>query len=109
MLMVATFGIISTGPGFTLFGLVPLSTIDSGGLFGTAAEKAYIAYGLLVGLAFGPVQASSRSYLARSVSRRGRPLFRHLRTVRPRHQLHGDVVLLADDLLTARPASAWQR
>ena len=39
-----------------------------GGLFGTAAEKAYIGYGLLIGLAFGPVQASSRSYLARSVS-----------------------------------------
>ena len=68
MLTVAAFGIISTGPGFTLFGLVSLSTQDSGGLFGTAAEKAYILYGLLVGLAFGPVQASSRSYLARSVS-----------------------------------------
>jgi UMF1 family MFS transporter len=68
MLTIAAFGIISTGPGFTLFGLVPLSTYDSGGLFGTAAEKAYILYGLLVGLAFGPVQASSRSYLARSVS-----------------------------------------
>ena len=67
MLLVATIGIISTGPGFTLFGLVPLSTADSGGLFGTAAEKAYILYGLLIGLAFGPVQASSRSYLARSV------------------------------------------
>ena len=40
----------------------------SGALFGTAAEKAYILYGLLVGIAFGPVQASSRSYLARSVS-----------------------------------------
>ena len=40
---------------------------DTGGLFGTPAEKAYIAFGLLVGLAFGPVQASSRSYLARSV------------------------------------------
>lgn len=68
MLLLATIGIISTGPGYTLFGLVPLSTADSGGLFGTAAEKAYILYGLLIGLAFGPVQASSRSYLARSVS-----------------------------------------
>jgi MFS transporter, UMF1 family len=68
MLTIAAFGIISTGPGFTLFGLVPLSTEDAGGLFGTAAEKAYIFYGLLIGLAFGPVQASSRSYLARSVS-----------------------------------------
>lgn len=68
MLLVATIGIISTGPGFTLFGLVKLSTENAGGLFGTAAEKAYILYGLLIGLAFGPVQASSRSYLARSVS-----------------------------------------
>jgi UMF1 family MFS transporter len=68
LLTLATIGIVSTAPGFTLFGLVPLSTDDSGGLFGTAAEKAYIGYGLLIGLAFGPVQASSRSYLARSVS-----------------------------------------
>ncbi len=68
MLLLATIGIVSTGPGYTLFGLVSLSAADSGGLFGTAAEKAYIGYGLLIGLAFGPVQASSRSYLARSVS-----------------------------------------
>jgi UMF1 family MFS transporter len=68
MLLFATVGIISTGPGFTLFGYLPLPPGDSGGLFGTAAEKAYILYGLLIGLAFGPVQASSRSYLARSVS-----------------------------------------
>ncbi|PDT51976.1 MULTISPECIES: MFS transporter [Sinorhizobium] len=67
-LTIATLGIVSTGPSFTLFGLVPLPTADSSGLFGTAAEKAYILYGLLVGIAFGPVQASSRSYLARSVS-----------------------------------------
>ncbi len=68
ILMVATLGIISTGPGYTLFGLLPLATTDSGGLFGTAAEKAYIVFGLLIGIAFGPVQASSRAYLARSVS-----------------------------------------
>lgn len=67
-LLVATLGLVSTGPGFTLFGLVPLGGADGGGLFGTAAEKAYIGWGLLVGLAFGPVQASSRSWLARSVA-----------------------------------------
>jgi UMF1 family MFS transporter len=67
-LIIATLGIISTGPGYTLFGLMPLSLADSGGLFGTAAEKAYIVFGALIGLAFGPAQASSRSYLARSVS-----------------------------------------
>lgn len=68
MLVVATLGIISTGPGYTLFGALPLGNVDSGGLFGTPAEKAYILFGLLIGLAFGPVQASSRSYLARSVT-----------------------------------------
>ncbi|MBP1847152.1 UMF1 family MFS transporter [Rhizobium petrolearium] len=68
LLIIATLGIISTGPGFVFFGLLPLSTEDGGGLFGTAAEKAYILFGLLIGIAFGPVQASSRSYLARSVS-----------------------------------------
>ncbi len=56
-LIVATMGIISTGPGYSLFGLVQLSAVDSGGLFATDAEKAYIAFGLLIGLAFGPVQA----------------------------------------------------
>ncbi|MCC0016196.1 MAG: MFS transporter [Rhodobiaceae bacterium] len=66
-LVVATLGIVSTGPGYTAFGLVALDTADSGELYATAAEKAYIVFGLLIGLAFGPVQASSRSYLARSV------------------------------------------
>ncbi|MFZ1772430.1 MAG: MFS transporter, partial [Rhizobiaceae bacterium] len=54
--------------GYTLFGLMQFDPIDTGGLFATAAEKAYIAFGLLIGIAFGPVQASSRSYMARSVS-----------------------------------------
>jgi UMF1 family MFS transporter len=67
-LSLATVGIVSTGPGFTLLGALPLSVEDSGGMFGTAAEKAYILYGLLIGIAFGPVQASSRSYMARSVT-----------------------------------------
>lgn len=66
-LIIATLGIVSTGPGYTLFGVLQLSPVDSGGLFGTAAEQAYIVFGLLIGLVFGPAQASSRSYLARSV------------------------------------------
>jgi UMF1 family MFS transporter len=67
LLLLATIGIVSTGPGYTAFGLVQLSTEDRGGFFGTAAELAYVGYGLLIGIAFGPVQASSRSYMARSV------------------------------------------
>lgn len=68
LLLLATIGIVSTGPGYTLFGALQLGTADNGGLFGTLAEKAYILYGLLIGLAFGPVQASSRAYMARSVT-----------------------------------------
>ncbi|MDF1608262.1 MFS transporter [Hoeflea sp. YIM 152468] len=68
LLLIATVGIVSTGPGFTLFGTWSLGHADSGGLFGSAAEKAYIAFGLLIGIAFGPVQASSRAYMARSVT-----------------------------------------
>lgn len=68
LLSIATIGIISTGPGYTLFGAWMMPGADSGGLFGTPAEKAYIFFGLLIGLAFGPVQASSRSYMARSVT-----------------------------------------
>ncbi|TIS97531.1 MFS transporter [Mesorhizobium sp.] len=68
LLSIATIGIVSTGPGYTLFGAWMMPGADSGGLFGTPAEKAYIFFGLLIGLAFGPVQASSRSYMARSVS-----------------------------------------
>ena len=67
-LIISTIGIVSTGPGYTLFGILQLSTVDSDALFATSAEKAYIIFGLLIGLVFGPAQASSRSYLARSVS-----------------------------------------
>ncbi|MER8483104.1 MFS transporter [Mesorhizobium sp. M1322] len=68
LLSIATIGIVSTGPGYTLFGAWMMPGADSGGLFGTPAEKAYLFFGLLIGLAFGPVQASSRSYMARSVT-----------------------------------------
>lgn len=68
ILLIATLGIISTGPGYTLFGMLYFGLDDTGGLFGTGAEKAYIVFGLLIGLVFGPVQASSRAYMARSVA-----------------------------------------
>ena len=51
LLTIATIGIVSTGPGYTLFGLLQLPGADSGGLFGTPAEKAYIGFGLLIGMA----------------------------------------------------------
>ena len=68
LLIIATIGIVSTGPTYTLFGLLTFPADGAGGLYDTAAEKIYILYGLLIGLSLGPVQASSRSYMARSVS-----------------------------------------
>jgi UMF1 family MFS transporter len=68
LLLLATLGIVSTEKGSTLFGWIQLSTADGGGIFATGAEKAYLLYGILIGLAFGPVQASSRSYLARNIT-----------------------------------------
>jgi MFS transporter, UMF1 family len=68
LLITATIGIVSTGPDYTLFGALKFSALGAGGLFDTPAEKVYILYGLLIGLSLGPVQASSRSYMARSVS-----------------------------------------
>jgi UMF1 family MFS transporter len=67
-LSLATLGIVSTGTDYTLFGAIKFAAAGGEGLFSSPAEKAYIVYGLLIGVAFGPVQASSRSYLARSVS-----------------------------------------
>ena len=67
LLIFATLGVISTGPGFTLYGLIQFEEVTSTGLFSTPAEKAYIFFCLFIGVAFGPIQASSRSYLAKSV------------------------------------------
>lgn len=65
-LIIATVGIVSTDRTSTLFGILVFAP-GGEGLFGSGAEQAYIVYGVLIGAAFGPVQASSRSYLARSV------------------------------------------
>lgn len=66
LLLIATVGIISTGTDYTLFGVLTFG-LDGEGLFATGAERAYLVYGLLIGFAFGPVQASSRSWFACSV------------------------------------------
>lgn len=68
LLVLATIGIVSTQTESTLFGLLTLPVGSSEGLFSTGAEKAYLVYGILIGIAFGPVQASSRSYLARNIT-----------------------------------------
>jgi len=67
LLLLASLCIVSTGREHTLFGLVRFGAHDGAGLFATPAEHAFLIYGLMIGAAFGPVQASSRSWFARSV------------------------------------------
>lgn len=67
-LAVAVLGIVSTGPFSTLFGLLDFGAAPAAsGLFATGAERAFLVFGVFIGLAFGPIQASSRSWLAQSV------------------------------------------
>ena len=67
LLVLATVGIVSTTPDSTLFGALRFAPSDAAGLFATPAERAFLLYGVLIGIAFGPVQASSRSALAMAV------------------------------------------
>jgi hypothetical protein len=48
LLLIASFGIVSTGTHHLLFGLVPISYPEAKGLFSTAAEDAFLVYGLMI-------------------------------------------------------------
>ncbi|MCB4916969.1 MFS transporter [Brucella intermedia] len=67
LLLIASFGIVSTGTNYFLLGLLPVGYSEGHGLFSTAAEQAFLVYGLMIGAALGPVQASARSWFARSI------------------------------------------
>ncbi len=67
LLLIASFGIVSTGTDYFLLGLLPVGYSEGNGLFSTAAEQAFLVYGLMIGAALGPVQASARSWFARSI------------------------------------------
>ncbi|WP_029003470.1 MFS transporter [Azorhizobium doebereinerae] len=62
-LFVAALGVLSLARDSLLFGLIP--TAPGTGLFGTLPEKFYLGLGLLIGLVAGPLQAASRTVLAR--------------------------------------------
>ena len=67
LLLLASVGIVSTGRDYLMFGIMPLEYLPAQGLFATPAEHAFLVYGVMLGAAFGPVQASSRSWFARSI------------------------------------------
>ena len=61
--------IVSLGRDHVLF-VVAVAPPDAGsGLFGSLPERIFVGLGLVIGAAAGPLQASSRSYLARLVPR----------------------------------------
>lgn len=67
LLLVASFGIVSTKADSLLLGLVLVDHAETKGLFSTVSEQVFLVYGLMIGAALGPVQASARSWFARSI------------------------------------------
>ncbi|MGW6778757.1 MFS transporter [Brucella pseudogrignonensis] len=67
LLLFSSLGIIATGRDYLMFGIMPLEYSPAQGLFASSAEHAFLVYGIILGAAFGPVQASSRSWFARSI------------------------------------------
>lgn len=66
-LILVCLGILSLGPEHVLFGIPTAPPRPDDGLYGSAPEKAFVALGLVIGAVAGPLQASSRSLLARLV------------------------------------------
>jgi len=65
LFIVASIGVLSIDPNEILF-FVPVAPKVAGSApFSSAGEQAYLAFAVLIGLAAGPIQASSRTLLAR--------------------------------------------
>jgi UMF1 family MFS transporter len=60
-------GILSLGREHILFAIATKPPAPEHGLFGSPPEKLFVGLGLVIGALAGPLQASSRSYLARLV------------------------------------------
>ena len=67
LLAVVCVGILSLGRTHVLFVVATAPPAPGDGLFGTTPEKLFVALGLAIGALAGPLQASSRSLLARLV------------------------------------------
>ena len=69
LLILAAVAILSIGRDYVFF-VVPVPAPRPGdGLYAATAERAYVALGLLIGLAAGPLQAASRTLLVRLAPR----------------------------------------
>ena len=65
ILLVATAAILSTGRDHILFVVPVAPPLAGGGFFAAPAERFFLAIGLVIGLAAGPMQAAARTLLVR--------------------------------------------
>lgn len=65
LLVMATIGSASVGPGEILFVIEVVPPQPGAGFFASPGEQVYLAFGIVIGLAGGPAQAASRTLLAR--------------------------------------------
>lgn len=61
----ASVGVLSISHGQVLFGLSAAMPVEGGGLFASPAEMVFMGFAFIMGLFFGPAQASSRTLIAR--------------------------------------------
>ncbi|WP_372423012.1 MFS transporter [Salinarimonas chemoclinalis] len=66
ILLLVTVGVLSLGESHVLF-VVETAPAGGPGLYGSVPEKVFLGLGLVIGALAGPLQASSRSLLARLV------------------------------------------
>ena len=67
VLLAVCLGILSIGRDHVFFTVPTAPASDADGLFGSTPERVFLALGLAIGAVAGPLQASSRAYLARAV------------------------------------------
>jgi UMF1 family MFS transporter len=65
LLIIGGTAVLSIGRDVIFFVIPVAPRAADAGLYGSAAEKAYVAVGLLLGIAAGPLQAASRTLLVR--------------------------------------------
>jgi UMF1 family MFS transporter len=65
LLMIACLGIISIDRSHVLFAVEVAAPEEGRPLFSSSGEAVYIGFAILIGLAAGPLQSASRSFLAR--------------------------------------------
>jgi MFS transporter, UMF1 family len=65
LFIAGSIGVLSIDQDEILFVVPVTPKADGGGLFASTGEQAYLAFAMLIGLAAAPIQASSRTLLAR--------------------------------------------